>query len=596
MKNRLSLFALFLCYVVMCYTAFVFYPKWEKSATEATISWDASGYYFYLPATFIYKDLKQLRFKDSILQQYHPTPELQQAFLHQPSGHYVMKYAAGQAVTMLPWFTIGHLWAKTSPTYPSDGFSFPYQICLGIGMFCYALIGLWYLRRVLLLFFSDGVVAVVLLLLALGTNYLNYAAIDQAMTHSTLFTIYALLMWVSHLFYQQPGLRRAVAIGALCGLATLIRPTDIISVLVPILWGVNRFSQVRERGRFLARHRRFVGVAIISFAALLSIQLVYWKYVTGSWIVYSYQEQGFNWRHPHLEEYLFSYRCGWLRYCPLMIVALLGIPFLLKRGVNRYLIGAGVLLSIYIASAWDVWDYGGTAGRAMVQYYTLLAFPLAALVQYTLAAPALLRIIGLIVMAGASYLGIWWVYQAHAGNIQIVDTTESYYWKTIGRWRASESDTKLLDNPFSYEGPLLDSTLVFATNFTGDTSPAVQCVDTACHIVLGADRQYSDKYPFTRNDKIKSWIRAYATFTATRKEWDIWKQTQFILTFYKGDSVVQNHGIRVYRFLNDDETRELYVDAQCPDEWDRGEVLFWHADGQHTLFIDHLRVVSFDVP
>jgi hypothetical protein len=48
------------------YTAFIFYPKWKQSGVEATISWDASGYYMYLPALFIYQDIKTCSFKDSV--------------------------------------------------------------------------------------------------------------------------------------------------------------------------------------------------------------------------------------------------------------------------------------------------------------------------------------------------------------------------------------------------------------------------------------------------------------------------------------------------------------------------------------------------
>ncbi len=77
-----SKYALIICIFLVSITAFKFYPKWEKKGTEATLSWDASGYYMYLPAIFIYNDIKKCSFKDSILQKYQPTPDFQQAFLH----------------------------------------------------------------------------------------------------------------------------------------------------------------------------------------------------------------------------------------------------------------------------------------------------------------------------------------------------------------------------------------------------------------------------------------------------------------------------------------------------------------------------------
>ena len=55
------------------------------------------------------------------------------------------------------------------------------------------------------------------------------------------------------------------------------------------------------------------------------IQIFYWKYVTGEWLVYSYQDQGFSW----LKDIIFckAYIAivqGWLVYTPVMILSLIG--------------------------------------------------------------------------------------------------------------------------------------------------------------------------------------------------------------------------------------------------------------------------------
>ena len=51
--HRLSLYAwLFGCAIILAGGLF-YYPKWQKPDTEATIGWDVSGYYAYLPAAFI---------------------------------------------------------------------------------------------------------------------------------------------------------------------------------------------------------------------------------------------------------------------------------------------------------------------------------------------------------------------------------------------------------------------------------------------------------------------------------------------------------------------------------------------------------------
>ncbi|MBK6283998.1 MAG: hypothetical protein IPF54_16290 [Draconibacterium sp.] len=60
-------------------------------------------------------------------------------------------------------------------------------------------------------------------------------------------------------------------------------------------------------------------------------QMMYWYSITGHFFVNSYPDEQFFWGNPHFIDGLFSYRKGWLLYTPVMIFALLGIPFLFKK-------------------------------------------------------------------------------------------------------------------------------------------------------------------------------------------------------------------------------------------------------------------------
>ncbi len=414
-----SRYALFCCYGFLLLAGLGYYPKWQQPATEATLSWDVSGYYMYLPAIFIYQDLKQCAFQDQILQTHHPTYEFQQAFAH-PSGNYVMKYSAGQAVQYLPFFLLAHAYASVSDSYPADGFSAPYQLGITIGSFVFAFLGLFMLRKVLLLYVSDQTVAVVLLCLVFGTNYLEYAAITGAMTHNNLFAVYALLLWQTIHFYRKPSFWRGVSIGALVGLAALTRPTEILSALIPLFWGVNLSARadIRDRIEFLLKHYRVYLAAGITCLAIGSIQLIYWKYVSGDWIVYSYQGEGFNWLKPFISRGLFSYRAGWLIYTPMMLFALLGfVPLFQQQRKLAYGILIFFLLFLYVAFAWEIWWYGGSLGqRTMIQIYPVLAFPFGLLVErlwqtswhkYVVWACMLLFV----------YYNLWLTHQAHRGML-----------------------------------------------------------------------------------------------------------------------------------------------------------------------------------
>ena len=176
-KSPKSLIGYTICVLLLIATSQFYYPKWQFEHTEATISWEVSGYYFYLPAIFIYQDLKKVEFKEDIHQQYRPASGPYQTFTHK-GGNEVMKYSMGLALQYSPFFLIAHALAEPLG-YPADGFSRPYQLAISLGSLFMALLGLWLLRRILLRYFSDGVTAVTLLTIAFATNYLNSLKVSK---------------------------------------------------------------------------------------------------------------------------------------------------------------------------------------------------------------------------------------------------------------------------------------------------------------------------------------------------------------------------------------------------------------------------------
>ena len=67
-----SIHALWACYGLIFTISFFYYPKWQQDRSEASIGWDVSGYYWYLPAFFIYDDPYQLSFANDVREKYHP--------------------------------------------------------------------------------------------------------------------------------------------------------------------------------------------------------------------------------------------------------------------------------------------------------------------------------------------------------------------------------------------------------------------------------------------------------------------------------------------------------------------------------------------
>lgn len=601
--SKLSLFAFVAGALFIVSASFFYYPKWKNIGAEATLSWDVSGYYAYLPAAFIYHDLKEAEFLDKAIQDYKPTPTRMQGFEH-PSGHFVMKYSMGQALQYLPWFLCAHALAEPLG-YPADGFSKPYQYAIGWGSLLVAIIGLWFARRNLLEYFSDRVTALVLLLLVVGTNYLNYTAFDGAMTHNWLFTAYSLLIFSTIKFYRQPSARWAAAIGLLVGWMTLTRPTEIVSALIPLLWGVGNWRELRERVHLFRANRAKLWTAFFCGGLMIFLQLAYWKYVAGEWIVYSYEDQGFDWLRPHLISVLFSYKAGWLTYSPLLFLAVAGLFFLKKQQSRVFpTVALFCLLFLYITSAWNIWWYGGSLGmRALVQSYALWIFPLASSVNWLTTRGKRGKTALFLIALPCCWINLWWTYQAHRpkGLFVTEQMNKSLYWRGLDPRTSAQDVNRLLDNAEVYQGGgPQNRTLLLQTGFENDTTAVTteRPITGRQSLRLSKDVQFSPEINLTlpsEHHSSRYWLRTTVTFRAEPKEWEWWLMTQMIVRFSAGVQKVKDNMLRLQRFADSGVVQSVYLDTRVPDQpFDKVTVFFWNGEGQKAVWLDDLTVERFE--
>lgn len=596
--NRLSLYAYLLSATIVLLSSVVYYPKWKKSGTEATLSWDVSGYYLYLPAAIVYHDIKELNWWPDIERKYQPGPGMGQAFKHS-SGNYVMKYPMGQALQFMPWFLTAHVLAEPLG-YAPNGFSRPYQVAIGIGSLLIALLGMWLLRNILLRYFNDRTTAIVLISIALGSNYLEYAGITGAMTHNWLFTLNCLLILASIRFYQKPGYAIAAAIGLLVGWATITRPTEILSALIPLLWGISSWKDLSPR---LQLYKQFWPKILLAGSVAFGVMLwqsIYWKYATGEWIVYSYEEQGFTWFPPHIEDVLWSAKAGWLVYSPIMLLAVAGL-FMLRKQLPKVFPAVAVycLLSLYVTSAWDIWWYGGSLGqRAMVQAYPLWAFCLGAFWVW-----AWKQSWSRWLFSGLSlvciYLSIWWCHQAHkGGQFHAEQMTRRYILTVLGKWNKQTDDLKYLDTRDKFSGhQRQDVKLLAMQDFEQDSSAVITEQSpisgkksarlTAEHAFTPAIRLPNPGLPYL-------WLRASATFRCEAKEWEIWAMTQFTVRFKQGDRILKDRIIRLQRHVDGGELKTIDFDTFVPQEpFDQVEVFLWNPGSNKAVWVDDIKVEGF---
>ena len=574
---------------MICVNLF-YYPKWKQTGTEAVLSWDVSGYYMYLPAIFIYNDVRNCSFVPPILAEYTPTPDFQQGYVDEESGHCVFKYSMGQAVLLSPFFFLAHAWASNSESYPADGFSFPYQICISLGCLGIAIIGLIVLSKVLNYYFPDSVVAMSLAAIVLGSNYLNYTSIDGALTHNALFTLYALILYTAIKFYRNPTFFIASAIGLLVGLAALVRPTEIMTCLIPMFWGVDLFSirSITSRLQLIKIHWLKILIAIIVCCSIGCLQLCYWYYTTGQLIVYSYQDQGFSWLSPHIIDGLFSYRSGWLTYSPIMIFSVIGLAFLYmwKRSIASTCI-IFMIIFMYVTFSWDIWWYGGSLGqRAMVQSYPILGFSLCALFYRMQSWRYVYSVAVFSVIIFFSYTNLWFTHQAHLGGILYVgQMTRPYFWSTLLTFEIDTEKLKLLDQTSNiYQGERRKVTLIYEDSLFVSSLNENNQFSSEVSVKIDSSTSKSD------------WLRVSADFTIGPKEWDTWKMTQFSVTLRSQQVEIKRYMIRTQRHMVDNQTKNLYIDIRMSQhiEPDNLTVQFWNGGSDKPVRVNNLLIESYD--
>ena len=577
-----SRIALYFSCLLMALIAFFYYPKWKIDGTEGTISWDVSGYYWYLPATFIYKDLRKLEFSDQIREKYRPTPYNVQSFAHK-NGNQVLKYSSGLSVLMIPGFVLGHVSAGILD-YPQDGFSRPYQFGIFLWGLLFSIAGLFVLRSVLLRYFSDVATGLTIVLICFATNFTEYGFITNAMSHNFLFTLYAVLLWLIIRFYDKPGFMYAAGIGLTTGLMALTRPTEIVAVLLPVTFGMALgWAPVKDRLVWLFSQYEKVVVAVAMTLGIGMIQLFYWKAVSGDWIVYSYEDQGFSWFKPHIYSCLFSGRAGWLVYTPAMVLSLAGFYTLYKNHKELF---PGIflfsMLFFYITFAWDIWWYGGSVSqRALVQIYPVLAIPVASFLDATIRKKVwaiFLAVFGLFCV----YYNLWMTHHSHRGGLYYAGDMTSQYLKAV-MLRDSEPPEvkKLLDARKIYKGEIKNPTVLLSA---GDTISGLSPTCVKDTVQYSAAR--SLKLPAD-----KGWLRAEAVFFTSEKEWDQWSMTQLTLKFYKKGKEISSDILRVQRHLEPNVRTRLWLDAKLRKNPDEVSVFLWNSDGKKTVCMDSLSLI-----
>lgn len=418
---------------LLFFSGYLLIDRWG----EALYYGDSNSYYLHVVSFWVNQDVGDYGATISSLQAANPgSPDPREdrfGIRLTKRGRRYIKYTLGVPIMETPFFWMAHLFAKRSPNYPADGWSSPYLLAVSLSTIVYLLLGFYLLGRVLCRHFSQRVTALVLLTLAFSTNVF-YHATYVTMAHGFLFFDYCLLLYLTERYYGRPTPLKALGIGLIVGLIALTRVPEVISLLIPLLWGVRSWEELRQRWQFFRRRGSHLLLAGLGLLLAFSPQLGYWYYVSGQLYFNPYDGEGFDFLRPMVYKGWFDFSNGWLIYTPVMLLSLIGLFRLPKAAPGRLLpILAFVGLHVYIHYSYYAWTYfPGLGQRPMVETYPLLAFGLGACFEPVLRkrwpAFALLAALGFF-----TWLNLFQTWQMRKGIIWPERGNTAFYLETFGR-------------------------------------------------------------------------------------------------------------------------------------------------------------------
>jgi hypothetical protein len=346
---------------------------------DERIKADAIGYYDYLPSLFIHHDLVRKNSpiqKDSTL--YRRITTLGTLYVDY-KGLKVNKCPVGTAVLELPFFTYTYL-TTVRERNQHDGYQLPFQVTIYHAALFYLFLTIFFLKKTLELYdIRKYAIILAQLFLVLATAVTHYVNYDAGYSHVySLFAITAFIYFTTY-YFKNRTLNHFILACLFFGLVLILRQINLLIILfVPFLAG--SIKNLKDGLLFLLANPKKLLIGILSTIGVFSFQSLLWYLQTGHFLIYSYQNESFDFTKPHFFDILFSYRKGLFVYTPILFISLFGLAWLAYKR-KFYLVFTWLCFFIilsYVYSSWWVWFFGCSYGmRVFIDYYTVFFIPLA---------------------------------------------------------------------------------------------------------------------------------------------------------------------------------------------------------------------------
>ncbi|HWY12017.1 MAG TPA: hypothetical protein VN026_11870 [Bacteroidia bacterium] len=341
----------------------IYFFVWRTDAVgyKTLIDGDGRDYYSYLMSIFIDKNLGH----QDITPWY---------VIQTPTGT-INVHTAGVSLLLLPFFLIGYVWAFLSG-HDVNGISEPFQKMISFGGLFYALMGLYFIRKLLIkLNIKDLAIAITLILIFFGTHLLNYSLNEPVMSHVYSFALISAFLYYSYQIFNSGERKYFLRAAFVFGLIILVRPINGIALFIVPLWS-NSFKEFLLKIKTIVlKQTRNVVLAVLFFFATVFIQAFVWLAQNGKIVQWSYKDNGLYFFSPNTLKMLFGFNAGFFIYTPLCLLLMLGLIPLFKENSYKFLVMTFFLLFMFylFSCHWAYTYFDGLSIRPMVDFFGVFA-------------------------------------------------------------------------------------------------------------------------------------------------------------------------------------------------------------------------------
>lgn len=445
--NRVSKYTVY--GILLSYILIGFYFGYWR--TERIVKNDVIIYYEYLTAAYMFNDLS-FDFAFELPDDFDGDIWLEKG----SDGAHFPKMTMGVAVMITPFYWVPFI-VNELFDMGSYGYSSFFQFFVFIAALFYAGWSLLILRRILLKYFEDLVVTWTLIGVFMATNLAYYVCAEPGMSHIYSFFLFVALLDITIKWHDHPNLKHSLFLGLILGLIFLVRPTNVVVAFIPLFYGVWNLRTFKSKWLLLKKNLSHFSLVIITGAVVCSLQFMFWKYSTNSWVIYGYSDEGFFWNDPEILKGLFSFRKGWFVYTPIMVLSMIGILLFFNQKLKEFRVASVlfIVLNLYVIFSWWCWWYGGSFGqRALIESYGILALFLATFIFFAFNNTSkLIKRTAQIILVGFVCLNLFQMKQYSTSLLHWDSMNFTTYKAIFGKTKFPDNYSEMIDPP-DYESAM----------------------------------------------------------------------------------------------------------------------------------------------